>query len=50
MIDAQQQTLAITQNPNLTGSNTIYRSVNASDGIEFTWSVWIFINELQYNA
>ena len=50
MIDAQQQTLAIAQNPNVTGSNTIYRSVNASDGIEFTWSVWIFINELQYNA
>jgi len=50
MIDAQQQTLAITQNPNVNGSTTIYRSINASDGIEFTWSVWIFINELQYNA
>lgn len=50
MIDAKQQTLAISQNPNESGSNTIYRSINATDGIEFTWSVWIFINELQYNA
>jgi hypothetical protein len=50
MIDARQQTLAISQNPNESGSNTVYRSINASDGIEFTWSVWIFINELQYNA
>lgn len=50
MIDARQQTLAISQNPNESGSKTVYRSINASDGIEFTWSVWIFINELQYNA
>jgi len=50
MIDAKQQTLAISQNPNVNGSTTIYRSINATDGIEFTWSVWIFINELQYNA
>ena len=50
MIDAKQQTLAISQNPNVNGSTTIYRSINATDGIEVTWSVWIFINELQYNA
>ena len=27
---------------------TINRSVNAPNGIEFTWSVWIYINNLQY--
>jgi hypothetical protein len=27
---------------------TIYRSVNERDGLEFTWSVWIYINSLQY--
>jgi hypothetical protein len=32
------------QDPSTSGSKTIYRSVNADDGIEFTWSVWIFIN------
>ena len=47
MIDATQM-ITFTQDPSLNGSATIYRSNNASDGIEFTWSVWIFINNLQY--
>ena len=47
MIDAKQ-TLLITQDPSGTNSQTIYRSVNARDGIEFTWSVWIYVNDLQY--
>jgi hypothetical protein len=47
MIDATQM-VTFTQDPSLNGSSTIYRSNNASDGIEFTWSVWIFINNLQY--
>ncbi len=29
-------------------TSTIYRSVNGTDGIEFTWSVWINITNLQY--
>lgn len=49
MIDAKQS-MTIPQDPNNPNSITIYRSVNASDGIEFTWSVWIFIDDLQYNA
>ena len=47
MIDATQM-ITFTQDPSLNGSSTIYRSNNANDGIEFTWSVWIFINNLQY--
>jgi hypothetical protein len=48
MIDATQQTI-IPQDPSKNGAKTIYRSVNANDGIEFTWSVWIFISNLQIN-
>jgi hypothetical protein len=47
MIDATQM-VTFAQDPSLNGSATIYRSNNATDGIEFTWSVWIFINNLQY--
>lgn len=46
MIDARQQ-LVIPQNPSISNAKTITRSVNGPDGIEFTWSVWIFINSLQ---
>jgi hypothetical protein len=48
MIDAKQ-TLHFPQDPSSNGAVTIYRSVNTNDGIEFTWSVWIFISDLQYN-
>jgi hypothetical protein len=43
MVDATQQ-IVFQQDPSSNGSVTIYRSVNATDGVEFTWSVWIFIN------
>lgn len=45
MVDAKQM-LVIPQDPSQPGAKTINRSVNASDGIEFTWTVWIFINDL----
>lgn len=48
MIDATQA-LTYTQDPSQKDSVTIYRSNNASDGIEFTWSVWIYIENMQYN-
>ncbi len=48
MVDASQM-ITFTQDPSSNGSVTIYRSVNATDGIEFTWSTWIFINSLQTN-
>ena len=47
MLEAKQS-LVITQDPSSTHSKTIYRSVNGRDGIEFTWSVWIYVNDLQY--
>jgi hypothetical protein len=49
MIDATQM-IVYPQDPSSNGAVTIYRSVNATDGIEFTWSTWIFINNLQTNA
>ena len=48
MVDAKQKR-TITQDPSQTGSITIGRSDNAVDGIEFSWSVWIYINNLDYN-
>ena len=49
MVDARQM-IIFTQDPSNNTSKTIYRSINAIDGIEFTWSSWIFINSLQTNA
>ena len=45
MVNASQM-LIFEQDPRNNGAKTIYRSVNANDGIEFTWSVWVFINSL----
>lgn len=47
MIDAKQM-VTIPQNPNVKGSIPITRSKNEHDGIEFTWSTWIYINDLTY--
>jgi hypothetical protein len=49
MVDAKQQ-IIIPQEPSSQGAVTITRSVNADDGIEFTWSVWIYIDDLTYNS
>jgi len=49
MVDATQM-IVYPQDPSSNGAVTIYRSVNATDGLEFTWSTWIFINNLQTNA
>lgn len=48
MVDATQM-ITFPQDPSGNGSVTIYRSQNANDGIEFTWSTWLFINNLQTN-
>ena len=45
MVDAKQQ-LIFRQDPSNNGAKTIFRSVNANDGIEFTWSTWLFINNI----
>ena len=49
MVNASQM-LVFKQDPNNAGAVTIYRSVNASDGIEFSWSTWIYINNLNTNS
>jgi hypothetical protein len=49
MVDGKQM-IIFPQDPNTSGAKTITRSVNANDGIEFTWSSWVFIDNLQYNA
>lgn len=48
MVDASQM-IVFQQDPSNNGAVTIYRSINATQGIEFTWNVWIFINNL-YNS
>jgi hypothetical protein len=48
MVDARHM-IIFPQDPSGNSAVTIYRSVNASEGLEFTWSTWIFINSLQTN-
>jgi Concanavalin A-like lectin/glucanases superfamily len=48
-VDATQL-IVIPQDPSMEGAKTITRSVNATDGLEFTWSVWINIDNLTYNS
>lgn len=47
MVDAKNM-ITFPQDPSKSGAVTIPRSIDASEGIEFTWSVWIYINNLQY--
>lgn len=49
MVDAKQL-IVIPQDPEASGAITLSRSVNANEGIEFTWSVWIYIDDLAYNS
>jgi hypothetical protein len=49
MVEANQL-IVIPQDPSSQGYVTINRSVNATEGIEFTWSVWIYIDDLTYNS
>jgi hypothetical protein len=45
-----KELIVFPQNPSSSGSKPVFRSVNKNDGIEFTWSVWIFIDNLTYNS
>ena len=48
MVDAKQM-IVFPQDPSGNSNvKTIYRSNNADNGVEFTWSVWIYIENLQY--
>lgn len=44
MIDASSQ-YTFEQDPSNKNSMTIYRSSNEDEGVEFTWSVYLFIND-----
>lgn len=45
MIDSTHM-MVIPQDPSKKGAKPIYRSNNQREGLEFTWSVWIFVNSL----
>ena len=47
MIEAKNM-MTISQDPNNKNSIPIVRSKNEEGGLEFTWSVWIYINDLEY--
>ena len=47
MINAKQM-MRIEQDPSSPGAVPIVRSVNENDGLEFTWSVWIFVDDFTY--
>ena len=47
MINSKQM-LRIEQDPSAPGAVPIVRSVNENDGLEFTWSVWIFVDDFTY--
>ena len=42
------QMMRIPQDPNVPGSIPIMRSINHVDGLEFTWSVWVFVDDFAY--
>lgn len=47
MVDAKQM-LIFHQDPTLKNSKTLSRSINKNNGIEFTWSIWLYIDDLTY--
>jgi hypothetical protein len=47
LIDAKQM-IVIPQNPSVPNAVPINRSFNEQGGIEFTWSVWIYIDDITY--
>jgi hypothetical protein len=47
MVDAKQMTV-IKQDPSKKGAIPILRSTNERNGLEFTWSVWLFMDDVHY--
>ena len=47
MINSTQM-MIIPQNPSKKGAKPIMRSDNEREGLEFTWSVWIYIDDFSY--
>ena len=49
MINSNQM-MIIPQDPSKKGAKTILRSDNEREGLEFTWSVWVFIKDDTFNS
>ena len=49
-MQAANQQRRFIQDPSIDGSKTIIRSNNEDQGIEFTWSVWLFIEDIAAGA
>ena len=48
MIDSRQM-MIIPQDPSKKDAIPIFRSKNEREGLEFTWSVWIYVDDFTYN-
>lgn len=48
MVDTKDSEMKIVQDPKKSSSKTIMVSNNEDKGLEFTWSFWIYIDELDY--
>jgi hypothetical protein len=46
LIDSNTQ-MVVSSNPNVLNAAPILRSVNQSQGLEFTWDVWFFIKDVE---
>ena len=49
-MQAANQQRRFIQDPSIDGAKTIIRSNNEDQGIEFTWSVWLFIEDIAAGA
>ena len=49
-MQAANQQRRFIQDPSVDGAKTIIRSNNEDQGIEFTWSVWVFIEDIAAGA
>jgi hypothetical protein len=49
MVDATQM-IIFPQDPSNNNAVTVFRSINENQGLEFSWSVWILISNLQDNS
>ncbi len=48
MVDTKDSETKITQDPTKNASKTILISNNEDRGLEFTWSFWVYIDDLDY--
>ena len=49
-LKAADTPVTINQDPNVSGSVTVYRSQNEKNGIEFSYSVWMWIDTKSWNT